>query len=466
MDSLLECAGLLLIGLSMLVCIAFPLHRSNIVFTPLILLFIGCCMYYLVPFLAGALLGLTTPERWGEAVFLHSVYLSLWLLTFLLSGLPEGMPRPGLAGFRRTIGLLPWSSSAVAIGGALCLAICIARVSLYRFSLYAADEYIEASAYSSFDKYLVERLVYLAAPLAALAIVALIVRGRWILALPLLAGFAVYLKILLGGAARLLVAEPLLFVFFSLLFFRKRLAAWFTLGACLFMIVAIGPIVQMSRHRIVKDGITYARIDATEMLLQKPPAQILRETLETIVMRSDAIDNTVVLFDRLNSPERFAWHKPYRGFLFRWIPRFLYPERPFAGSIDNSITGCLPQVLCGYILGTDSGGLTAFGGMMMYWQFGWTGVVLGALVCGALCRLWLDFMFSYGALGFALFLAASNHLVFVNTPCSLDQFLEAVLTPTAYLGMAVLVTNLLSYFIKSEREPKNMEADGQTSCSR
>lgn len=449
MDRLLEFSGLLLIGMSMLACLVFPLRRTELVFTPLILLFIGCCMYYLVPFVAGALLEIPSPERWGEAVFLHAVYLSLWLLTFVLAGTASRFKSPGLEGYRKIIGLAPWTTSTLWIGGALCLAVCLARVSLYRFSSYAAEEYVEASAYTSIDKYVVERLAYVAAPLAAMAMAGLLVRRRWLVALPLLAAFGLYLKILLGGAARLLVAEPLLFVFFGLLFFQKRLAAWVTLGACLLTIVAIGPIVQISRHRIVKDGITHARVDATEILLQKPPAQILRETLETIVMRSDAIDNTVVLFDRLNSPERFAGHKPYRGFLVRWIPRFLYPDRPFAGSIDNSITGCLPQVLCGYILGTDSGGLTAFGGMMMYWQFGWTGVILGALVCGALCRFWLEFMFGYGALGFALFLAASNHLVFVNTPCSLDQFLEAILAPTAYLGAAVLGCNLLAYFLKS-----------------
>lgn len=455
MDLVLETAGLALIGLSMLVCIVIPLRKDAVVFTPLILLFIGCCMYYLVPLVAGALLGLKTPERWGEAVFLHSVYLALWLLTFLLAGTRLGEWRPGLAGYRRVLGMIRWDTSTIAIGGAVCLAICIIRVSFYRFSSYAADEYIEASAYTSFDKYIIERLVYLAAPLSALAIVALVVRRRWLLVLPFLAAFGLYLKILLGGAARLLVAEPILFVFFCLLFFRKRTAAWVTLGICLLTIVAIGPIVHMSRHRIVKDGITYARMDATDMLLQKSPGQIFRETLETIVMRSDAIDNTVVLFDRLNSPERFAGHKPYRGFLVRWIPRFLYPDRPFSGSIDNSITGCLPQVLCGYILGTDSGGLTAFGGMMMYWQFGWPGVILGALVCGALCRLWLEFMFGYGVLGFVLFLAASIHLVFINTPCSLDQFMEAILTPTAYLIATILACNLLTYFLDAEGRRKS-----------
>lgn len=454
MDALLEFCGLVLIVGAMAACVAAVWWRRDLVHAPLILLLVGAAMYYLVPLLAGALLALPPPERWGEAIFLHGTYLSLWLLAFFLAAPRAGPWRPGLAACQRLAALLPTGPGALAAGGALCLALCLARVALYPFSSYSTDEFVVASAYTTFDKYLVERLVYVGAPLAALTLAALWARRHWLLGAAFAAAFAVYLKLLLGGGARLLVAEPLLFVFFGLLYFQRRTAAWVTLVSCLLLVVAIGPIVQMSRHRIVQDGMTDARRAATDWWWQHSPRQLLQTSLETIVMRSDALDNTVVLLDRLNAPERFAGPRPYRGFLVRWIPRFLYPERPFAGSIDHTISGCLPQVLCTYVLGTDANGLTAFGGMMMYWQFGWPGVVGGALVCGALCRWWLEFVFGYGVLGFALFLAASNHLTFVNTPCSLDQLLEATLSPTAYLLLVVLACNVLAYFLRPADRPK------------
>lgn len=117
----------------------------------------------------------------------------------------------------------------------------------------------------------------------------------------------------------------------------------------------------------------------------------LNKNLYSIATRLDLAQNNGLIYSYANNTG-FAYLRPYYGVLCAWIPRILWSGKPYPGSFDGTYATS-PEYLLGYIRTGIWGGYhsaTRPAAGVMYWHFGWLGVLLGGAIIGMLWRILIE----------------------------------------------------------------------------
>jgi hypothetical protein len=112
------------------------------------------------------------------------------------------------------------------------------------------------------------------------------------------------------------------------------------------------------------------------------------ENLRALLVRMDLAQNAGIFFDYANK-YGFAGFNPYKGVVVSWVPRIIWENKPFPGSYDGTIATHLSFLLGSLQSGVVSGyhSMTKPSSGAMYLQFGWFGIIIGALIVGTIWRL-------------------------------------------------------------------------------
>lgn len=137
------------------------------------------------------------------------------------------------------------------------------------------------------------------------------------------------------------------------------------------------------------------------------------EALYHLASRCDLAQNSSLLF-YASDKFGFITYRPYIGSIFAWIPRLIWPNKPFPGSYDGTFATSPPYFI-GYLKRGIFGGYhsaTAPAAGIMYWQFGWFGVILGGFIIGAFWRFFtVSTLKNLNMLSFILFLIGMSQII-------------------------------------------------------
>ncbi|MGC2741660.1 MAG: hypothetical protein WA672_00630 [Candidatus Angelobacter sp.] len=143
--------------------------------------------------------------------------------------------------------------------------------------------------------------------------------------------------------------------------------------------------------------------------------------LTNYTIRLDTIQDGGILAACTERASNYAGITPYVGSLFGFMPRVLWPDKPLPLSSDGTV-GMTPWYLVMAYRGEPWNNASVSTSGVAFWQFGWLGVVISAIL-GAVCALWLGrFAFLQGPFGLLLFLSycAATHM---RIPVAPDEFL-------------------------------------------
>jgi hypothetical protein len=165
--------------------------------------------------------------------------------------------------------------------------------------------------------------------------------------------------------------------------------------------------------------------------------------LTTVALRGDGVMSTCLMINHLQSTNNYAYFKPYQGVVLALVPRFIWKNKPVPNSIDGTKMGLPATVLWRLKFQNGIGGLSAFGATVMYWQFGWLGVIIGAFFVGLLCRTLVVWLFPAGTIGMVYLLMVIQTSVVSNVGVSLDYLLMFIMSSLVPLGIVATAWRLV-----------------------
>jgi hypothetical protein len=133
---------------------------------------------------------------------------------------------------------------------------------------------------------------------------------------------------------------------------------------------------------------------------------------EQVLGRGDVIANTGFIYEWLHDTHAYVYFRPYEGVVFSYVPRAVWPNKPYAGSIDGSAAGVCSIAIYELRYGHATGCLTTGGALRTYWQFGWLGILAGGYVAGIMLRSLSEWTLSGGDIGLLAFLILIQRLGF------------------------------------------------------
>lgn len=137
------------------------------------------------------------------------------------------------------------------------------------------------------------------------------------------------------------------------------------------------------------------------------------EAINNFVVRLDLAQNSGLLYAYAQRNGLAFW-RPYLGVITSWIPKFIWHEKPFAGSYDGTYETS-PEYILGYLKTGIIGGVntaTRPAAGVMYWHFGSLGLIIGGVLIGAIWRILIEISKpTKSFLGLIAFLMIINQLM-------------------------------------------------------
>jgi hypothetical protein len=128
----------------------------------------------------------------------------------------------------------------------------------------------------------------------------------------------------------------------------------------------------------------------------------IRENVEAFVTRLDLVQAGSFLMEDadVNGLVGFA---PYKGLLFVYVPRLIYPEKPVISSASGKVED-MTSFLVASLRGQPWNSNSVSSAAIIYWQFGRVGVVLIGLLSGFAVRRTTGILLHSGSIGQVLLL--------------------------------------------------------------
>ena len=247
-------------------------------------------------------------------------------------------------------------------------------------------------------------------------------KDRRLIFWPLTLLFATLLAAGATGGTRAAVVHPLIILGMSVWYLLSPKSGVSILAVSVALLIVISPVLVDLRS----GGILTTDATAEQKLSAIVESLIKGDSSATpsgsVMSRADILSNTVDLYHYLQASKHYAYFYPYYGVAFSVAPRAIYPDKPYAKSIDGTVRG-IPAYALAYIKYRNPNlSITTHGAIDMFWQFGWLGVTLGAAASGALLGVLFNALLSAGPWGFGLALYFSGECFF-GAGASLDVVL-------------------------------------------
>lgn len=375
----------------LLVAILFLTAATGVVAAPI--------LYALVTGKVAVLSAGTDPAAWSRAAVLELSYACAWSAGFLWCR-GNRADRCTIAGrvlTKRKAEPMLWLLLAVGVIGHAAAAYRLrleygSLVSLAKEADVRPGEASLASGLGAAASFLVPSLLVLVSNTRQSIIRILLL---CLLGLVLVNGF-------LGGArAQWLV--PCITAAFWLAWQTRRLRSLlFTLGFAGLLLLGTSAAVQEYRStKLVGDGSGRRTQQLRSFWLALGDVGI-GDNVEAWLLRLDLVQAGSFLIEDAEASGFVGW-RPYRGLLFAYIPRVLYPSKPAVGSATGEVQG-KPQFLVAAARGQPWNSNSCTVSSVLYWQFGRWGVFCGGLLAGLVMHFLVRELASAGLLGHMLLL--------------------------------------------------------------
>jgi hypothetical protein len=140
---------------------------------------------------------------------------------------------------------------------------------------------------------------------------------------------------------------------------------------------------------------------------------------ERYLTRLDSIQDGGILAEGAADSHEFASFRPYVGAFLAPLPRYLWKGKPLPLSDNDAVSG-LPWYRVMEYRGTPWNNATVSTAGIAYWQFGWLGVIVTAVLGALLMRFLSLLLVRGGAIGLLFFLSFCMMTHF-RLPVGLDE---------------------------------------------
>ena len=135
------------------------------------------------------------------------------------------------------------------------------------------------------------------------------------------------------------------------------------------------------------------------------------QDIETTLSRLDTAQDAGILAQFARDSGQYAGFQPFLGAFLSWLPRYLWPEKPLATSIDDSLSGT-PPYITGALRGIWGGTASTGASGIAFWQMGWLGVLITAIGNAMVILLIVRPCLRAGVFGLAVFLIMARQTYF------------------------------------------------------
>ena len=238
----------------------------------------------------------------------------------------------------------------------------------------ASFDYLENNAASLYEAQSGSVFLIVKQLLFSANIVIIVVKRRWtinsILSFLLV---LVYAAIEIYGGARFFLLIPVVILSFKFLSesnitFPIILFATFGLMFCLYVLVPIVMLIGQSRA----NGVLQISSIVNLKEIQLAQENVLKE----LFAKLNSYSTAAILTSHASSSGigmGAGGITPFLGSAVVFIPRYIWPERPVAGSMDGTIYGHPSRIVAYALLGSDSSNVGVSPLHICFWEFGYAG---------------------------------------------------------------------------------------------
>lgn len=170
----------------------------------------------------------------------------------------------------------------------------------------------------------------------------------------------------------------------------------------------------------------------------------LNEGFISIMKRADLLYVMTVLKNHYDDSDQFNQGQYLFSVFSAYIPKVLFPEKPYPLSDNGLMTGEISVQAWNLIIGPSTGSLSAFGSISAYREGGWGWVILNGLLTGFLFVWVYSYYAKGGYLSKILFISVFVTLTIKNVPLSLFYFLVYISPIIQITLLLKLLNNFLS----------------------
>lgn len=218
----------------------------------------------------------------------------------------------------------------------------------------------------------------------------------------------------------------------------KRLG-FYIFSSGILTLMFISPLILDLRQNILASEVSTAEKLKSIYKEVSSPKWEIHEAVASILDRADIVANTAVLHAYLHDYNDYGYFTPYYGAILSFVPRIIFPDKPYPGSIDGSVAGIPSYRLAIIRYNNPLASITTHGALNMYWQFWWFGITIGSLLTGYILAYLIRSFMRGGLWGYGWILVLSEKALFGGGP-SLDlliSFIFGVLLPVIFIFMSL-----------------------------
>lgn len=235
--------------------------------------------------------------------------------------------------------------------------------------------------------------------------------------------------------------EVAILVGFILLYKGKFRNAIVLSSVAVILVLILSPVLDIARSGL-NAGSTSNLSNAYESYSASTQTSLLKSQSKELAEKGLYPVSSYLLYERARE-DGFVGLAAYPTILSDLLPRFLFPDKPYPLSVDGTAWGA-PSFVVGAMLGNPGVTYWTTGGGVMYWQFGWIGVILGGLAVGMIwARLTLQVVYKPTVVVIVLYLMMIGYGA--NLFESLDSVLHGLVRTLMLLSPLWLLAEVLAH---------------------
>lgn len=256
--------------------------------------------------------------------------------------------------------------------------------------------------------------------------------------------YASSIILLLSSGQRLAVITPIFTLVAALAVFGNQKLGIRLIFVGIAILMVVSPFMVFVRE--FQGAVGQEKILAASSEYSLGGGDIFAALLISIMQRADLLAVAIHLKDYIDATGFVAGHY-YPSIIYSFVPRFIYPEKPYPLSDDGTLWGELSVVAWTLLKGHTTGSLTAFGAISAYREGGWLWVPINGLFAGASFALIFAWLGRGGVVARWLFCSIFVTACIKNVPPSFFQLWVYLASSVLTLLALFLLNKLMKIFI-------------------
>ncbi len=273
-------------------------------------------------------------------------------------------------------------------------------------------------------------------------------RGAWMYVV-----YAGSIVLLLGTAQRLSVISPIFTLVAALAVTGGGRQSFKIIAIGLITLAFASPFLVFLREFNAAGVSGQSKVLVVGSQFSYGNGSLFETLLRSIMQRSDLLEVFVYLKKYIDASGTASVNY-FSSFLFSFVPKFIFPTKPYPLSDDGTIWGSISVIAWNLLQGDSTGSLTAFGAISAYWEGGWGWLPVNGVLTGLSFSLIFAVLGRGGAVARWMFTSIFVTVCIKNAPPS---FLElwSYLAANIYTIISIAIANSLLFVIKREKSTNN-----------